>query len=110
MCVNSHVLSTPVVARARRPCPLRARRKPIRTRRKPAAYEPQARRMPAASRPSARRNGRPQVPSFSNSLLICRERQVSLREWLGNKAQDRYSILVVHLSIVICEDYMYAVS
>ena len=44
------------------------------------------------------------------SLLICRERQVSLREWLGNKAQDRYSIIVVHLSIVICEDYMYAVS
>ena len=72
MCVNSHVLSTPVVARARRPCPLRARRKPIRTRRKPAAYEPQARRMPAAYEPQARREPaerQAQWPATSSQLL-----------------------------------------
>ena len=91
----------------------------------PTARPPQAHCVPAASPQLARRkptacpshasraSGAMAVvrsSSFTISLLICRERQVSLREWLGNKAQDRYSILVVHLSIVICEDYMYAVS
>ena len=98
MCINSHKRYTPGAARASRPCPLRDHRVP-------AASPPRARRTPAehqAQWPITR------SPRRSLSPLIYRERQVSLREWLGNKAQDRCSILVVHLSIVICEDYMYA--
>lgn len=88
--------------------------RPPQARSAPAASPQLARRKPTACPSHASRaSGAMAVvrsSSFTISLLICRERQVSLREWLGNKAQDRYSILVVHLSIVICEDYMYAVS